>query len=118
MVRYLTHLAGLSSPPCKIFNDFTWNFDTLYIGISNERLMGPVYLWAFTLLAWGKLILLSRVYSVYPGIFLMVHSTVLEDSMYSVFWLPWLLMTSGVMLEAFLGTLNLTTTKEAALFLG
>ena len=32
-VRYLTHLAGLSSPPCRIFKDLIWKPDTLYIGI-------------------------------------------------------------------------------------
>lgn len=42
--------------------------------------MGPVYLCAFTVLACGKVIFVTKVYSVSPGIFLINHSTEFEAS--------------------------------------
>ena len=58
---YRTHLTGFSSP-CKIFSDFIEKSEILNIGISKFRDIGPVYRWAFTVEAWGSVILVSKVY--------------------------------------------------------
>lgn len=59
---YLTHLLG-DSVPCTFFSDFICSPDTLWLGISKLRLIGPVYFMAWLAVAWGSVILVIMVYS-------------------------------------------------------